>query len=707
MSDASFLALVHNAALLLAMTFLFDIAGVPWRGGGRLLRQIPFGLALGAIGVSVMLTPWVFSPGIIFDTRSVLLGISGLFFGLVPTVIAMAMTAAYRLSQGGAAAWTGVYVIVATGTIGIVWRRLRRRSAADIGMGELYVFGLVIHVTMLALMLTLPWETARRVLAAISIPVLVIYPVATAMLGTLMAVRLRRDKITQDLLESQERLRLAVQTANIGFFEVDLFTRQEYYSPEWKQQLGYSDDEIVDDGREWQSRIHPDDLEAALKRENDYIEGLRPDYESVFRLRHKDGSYPWILSRGLLQRNADGKAMRLLGCHIDITRQKEDEEAIAASERRFRGLAESSQDYIMLYDRECRHVYENPAGLRVSGLSATDIIGKTHREADFSPELSDMWEADIQQVVAKGNSTQRLFAWDGTEGKVYLDWRLSPVFDQHGKVELVLGISRDITALKQAEQALRTREKSISLRNAELELRVQERTAQLEAANKELEAFAHSVSHDLRAPLRALEGFSAVLLASYPDRLDERGQHYLHRIQEASRRMGQLINDLLSLSRVTRTEFNRQKVDLSALAADVAASLQAQDPERQVQFDICPNLVVDGDPRLLRIVLENLLNNAYKFTSRRDRASLVFGATERDGKRVFFVRDNGVGFDMTYASKLFAPFQRLHSMEEFPGTGIGLVTVQRIITRHGGRIWPEAVLDQGATFYFTLGEADV
>ncbi|HVU15208.1 MAG TPA: response regulator [Phototrophicaceae bacterium] len=240
---------------------------------------------------------------------------------------------------------------------------------------------------------------------------------------------------------------------------------------------------------------------------------------------------------------------------------------------------------------------------------------------------------------------------------------------------------------------------------------------ELERKNKELEAFSYSVSHDLRAPLRAIMGFSSILLEDYLDNLDEQGQVYLSHIQDSAQRMSQLIDDLLSLSRVTRTPLNRQTVNLKTLAYDIVARLQAQEPDRQVKFIVDDDLMVDGDQQLLRIVLENLLGNAWKYSSKREVAVIEFGAimsTELRGARdaahtarhasplIYFVRDNGAGFDMSYADKLFAPFQRLHAEHEFPGTGIGLATVQRIISRHGGQIWVEAAKDEGATFFFTV-----
>ena len=267
-------------------------------------------------------------------------------------------------------------------------------------------------------------------------------------------------------------------------------------------------------------------------------------------------------------------------------------------------------------------------------------------------------------------------------------------YNAEGKPVRLVGVAIDITARKEAEQ-------EVSRLNAELEKRVQARTRQLEAINQELEAFAYSVSHDLRAPLRGIRGFSDILLERCAGQLDSFGQDCLRRTCECSQHMQRLIEDLLKLSRVGRSELQWQLVDLSSVVVSLAAELRRAEPGRAVEFVIAPHLRVEGDERLLRITLENLIGNAWKFTSQREQARIEFGlATEPES--AFFVRDNGVGFEAAYAGKLFGVFQRLHSASEFPGTGIGLATVQRIVTRHNGRVWATGVAGQGATFYFTL-----
>ena len=264
--------------------------------------------------------------------------------------------------------------------------------------------------------------------------------------------------------------------------------------------------------------------------------------------------------------------------------------------------------------------------------------------------------------------------------------------------ELAFLVDSFNTMLEQIE----VRDRNLLAARAELEYRVQERTAQLTAANQELESFCYSVSHDLRAPLRSIDGFSLALEEDYNDKLDAEGKSYVQRVRAATQRMGLLIDDLLNLSRVTRAEMRKERVDLSGMAKSVATELTTADDRREVQWVIDEGMETYGDPRLLRIVLDNLLGNAWKYTSKHERARIEFGRERCNGSDAFYVRDDGAGFDPAYSQRLFGAFQRLHGATEFSGTGVGLATVHRIIHRHGGKVWAEGEVERGATFHFTV-----
>ena len=370
------------------------------------------------------------------------------------------------------------------------------------------------------------------------------------------------------------------------------------------------------------------------------------------------------------------------------------ETALRASEVRFRGLLDAAPDAMVIVDREARIVLLNRQAQAVFGYGGKELVGEPIEA--LIPERFRVGHVQQRDHYIASPRTRPmglgldLFARrkDGTEFPVEIS--LSPMETPEGL--LITAAVRDVTERRQIEAQVHALNESL-----------QRRVTELAAVNRELEAFSYSVSHDLRAPLRSIDGFSQAIVEEYQDKLDDVGQDYLRRVRAATKRMGELIDDLLNLSRVTRREMRRETVDLTGLASAVVAQLERSKLYRPVQFLVDPGLTTTGDPHLLRIVLENLLGNAWKFTGQSPSPRVEFGArTLPDGERAFFVSDNGVGFDMAHADKLFGAFQRLHAMHEFPGTGIGLATVQRIITRHGGRVWADARPGHGATFYFTL-----
>lgn len=366
------------------------------------------------------------------------------------------------------------------------------------------------------------------------------------------------------------------------------------------------------------------------------------------------------------------------------------------SEERFRLLVDGVKEYaILMLDPEGNVLSWNAGAERLIGYRTEEILGLPISR--FYPDDAPAFAAEEALAVAARDGHFREEGWrirkDGT--RFWADVTLTALRDRGGALRGFAKITHDMTERRAADEQIR-------VLNAELEQRVRVRTEELARAVKELEAFSYSVSHDLRAPLRAIDGFSRALLGHGADRLDDEGRHFLDRIRAGARRMSELIDDLLLLSRVSRSEIRRGPIDIGEIAGGIVAELRRRDPGREVAVRIADDMKATGDRRLLTIALDNLIGNAWKFTSRKTPARIEVGGEARQGETVYFVRDDGAGFDMAYADKLFGAFQRLHDTAEFEGTGIGLATAQRVVARHGGRIWAEGRPDHGATFFFTL-----
>jgi PAS domain S-box-containing protein len=504
------------------------------------------------------------------------------------------------------------------------------------------------------------------------------------------------------LLESETRYRRIVDTANEGIWLLGPDGITIAVNARMAQILGHDSDELV--GRPFSELMFEDDMADYREKMENRRKGVSEHYERRFRRKNGEAVWTQISATPVFDKNQSYEGS--FGMVTDITERKHAEEALRESEKKFRSFVESSSEGFTLVDEQGAIIEWNSAREKMTGLAASQVLGQKLWDVQYqlilptlqTPEFYRRFKQTLLDALATGKSpifdqTLEVEILQREHPPRYIRQTVFPIRTEKGF--RIGSVTSDITERRRAEE-------EIHKLNQELELRVAQRTTQLEAANKELEAFAYSVSHDLRAPLRAIDGFSQILIEGTYESLDATARGYLDRVRGGAQRMAQLIDDLLNLSRVSRSEMVIQSVDLSQVARRVADELRGLDSHRDVTFEIQGGVTVAGDDRLLRIVLENLLGNAWKYTSKHQTARIEFGMLRQDEKPVCFVRDDGSGFDMQYREKLFGAFQRLHTTTDFPGTGIGLATVQRIVNRHGGKVWAVGEIEKGATFYFTI-----
>lgn len=542
-----------------------------------------------------------------------------------------------------------------------------------------------------------------------------------------------RRRVEKAMQESEERFRtLAVATAQM-VWTTDAAGQVVGPLPTWQAYTGQTEEEVR--GAGWAKAVHPEDV-LAVKEAWRQAVATGATYEIEYRIRRHDGAYRHFAVRGVPVRSPDGSVREWVGACTDITDRRKSEEDIRRSAERLMAL--NRLDRIIISNLELGRVFA--AFVReMQGLVTCDYAAMISLEgAQGKWEISHGWARSPGSALDGGCGPleDSGFGWVAAQRRTLIESKLNPVWAEseslagagmksravfplvlHDRVIALFMVARagegafDRDAIDFL-QAL-SDQLAVAIQNNrlfaevkryadELEQRVEERTQQLRNANRELEAFSYSVSHDLRSPLRAMAGFARILVEEHGPKMEAEVQRYLGLIQENAQRMGRLIDDLLTFSRLNRQKLTKVRLDLERLCADVLSDLRHEMQGRRISVKVAPLPEVDGDPALLRQALTNLLSNAVKYTRPRGEAVIEVGVREEAGERVFFVRDNGVGFDMRHAEKLFGVFQRLHRQDEFEGTGVGLAIVQRVIHRHGGRIWPEAAPGAGATFNFTL-----
>ncbi|MBU5612811.1 sensor histidine kinase [Geomonas azotofigens] len=457
----------------------------------------------------------------------------------------------------------------------------------------------------------------------------------------------------------------------------------------WTEVLGYSREEVL--GRRSSDFLTPESRRHA-------VEVVLPEFFRTgvcrnveYQLIKKNGGVIDVLLSAGAERDAAGNIARSLAVMVDVTEWKAAEKALKESEARFRLIVETSQESIVAADRTGCLTYLNLQFAEMLGYEVSELMGRSFLE--FVDKALHDETAARQKSRENGISEQYetiLVRKDGS--RVWASVSAKPIHDASGVFQGSFAMISDVTRRKQAAEEIEVLHTHLSARAMELE-----------TANEELEAFNYTVSHDLRRPLTAVNGFAQVIMELYGQQLEPQCREYVQEIINGSIKMNHLIDTLLNFSRRYSVSLNREQVDVSELAQEILAELRLSDPQRRAECVVQPGVRADADPQLLRVVLDNLLGNAWKYSAKKQETRLEFGTVQHQGREAFFVRDNGAGFDMSRAGSLFKPFQRLHDSDDFKGTGIGLASVQRIIQRHGGHIWAEAAPGKGATFFFTLG----
>jgi len=674
---------------MVALTTLYGLTsrlvgyGKPW---GKILS----GLLFGGVALVGMQLPFHYAPGVIYDGRSIILAIAGLFGGGMAAALSMVLAGIYRAYMGGAGVWAGLATIITCTGVGLAFRRAYDNRPDRMGILSFYGFGISVHVVMLACQLLIqPWPSGLAVINRIWLPVLLIFPTVTVLIGLFLGTEDRRIQTELNLRKSETLLSRSQSIGHVGSWEYDVDRNRLVWSDEVYRIFGLRPQEFTATYEAFLDFVHPDDRASVDAAYQESIKEGRNSYQIEHRIiRRNTGEVRIVHEKCEHLKDASRLFVRSIGMVQDITERKRAEEDLQELSSRNEAILDSVPDIIMEVDNNKTYTWANHAGREFFG---GDVIGK---EAAFYFEGEQETYGIVTPLFAGSEDIIYVESWqrrrDGE--KRLLAWWCRVLKDGNGVVTGALSTGRDITEKKAAEEEIQTL-------NRNLELRVHQRTVELKEANKELEDFVYSVSHDLRAPLRSISGFAEIIDRRHKASLNEEGRHYFDNIVIASKQMGNLIDDLLQFSRLGRQSIKMEPVPLDDVLKAAMETLSGQIKETNARINVPQQLpVFQGDVTLATHIFINLLENAVKYRNPNESPIIDVSIDIQNPYIVVSIADNGIGIASEYFEKIFNIFQRLHSQADYPGTGIGLAAVKKAVQIMGGQVWVESEPGKGSVF---------
>ncbi len=727
----TFVSLIYNAALLLSLTIVYDIIATRETRINR-ITQIYTGMIVGVIALAIMINPWIMQPGVVFDTRTILYSLAALFFGPVTAIVSGLFGIAYRIWMGGAGVYTGVLTIISAIIWGLLWRYLHRFRARPYSFSEFYQLGVLNHISMILLMFLMPKEIQWKVIQTISLPVIVIYPLATVVLGQIIVRRLQRMQEKRDLERSERKYRLLAETTKDMILLHD--TRGKIL---YANQMALSFFGLISlEEREVNLRqfVLPEFMPMMDRFAQEHREGFMGF--RIYQLKALDHKgRRRILEISSIPLEIDDQDFGILAAARDITDRMYTEEQKDSYANRLEILRELDSVVLetLSFSKTCKAVVQKLQALIPFKVLMVNEIRDDHIKivAMHKPELKhrylntkdnfpyskdfmkELWHkrniviSDTTELtVEKGMPVRAALVKEGMRSFMYnamivqnelvgFLWFCSDKKQAFGLEHIEIGqefANQLAIVLHQLGLINKIKEHA-----EDMEIQVEKRTEELKQANLELESFSYVVAHDLRAPLKIIAGYSEVLQTDFGDQLRQEAKEILNTIRSTTLHMDSLIRELFKLFRLNREEVHKEKINMK----DIIQKHLKNVPD---SFQVSVNSMLDceGDPTLIEQVWQNLLENAVKYTLPSAQHRIHIGCKLDGDEVIYSVQDSGVGFDPKHADQIFAPFLRLHSKADFEGSGIGLALVKKIIRHHNGMIWAESEPGKGSTFYFSL-----